>query len=114
MMKFEEAFKNLQERFINKDASNIEDIAIQFNMTGKPAGVFCVRVRDGKLSIEPYEYIDHNIKITGTYKVFTEILDGKINPVSAFLIGRIKVTGDLSKAGTIEKILRNQYSWYKI
>ena len=114
MMKFEEAFKNLHERFINKDASNIEDIAIQFNMTGKPAGVFCVRVRDGKLSIEPYEYIDHNIKITGTYKVFTEILDGKINPVSAFLIGRIKVTGDLSKAGTIEKILRNQYSWYKI
>ena len=114
MMKFEEAFKNLKERFINKDASNIEDIAIQFNMTGKPAGVFCVKVRDGKLSIEPYEYIDNDVKITGTYKVFTKILDGKINPVSAFLIGRIKVTGDLSKAGTIEKILRNQYSWYKI
>ena len=114
MMKFEEAFKNLQERFINKDASNIEDIAIQFNMTGKPAGVFCVKVRAEKLSIEPYEYIDNDVKIIGTYKVFTKILDGKINPVSAFLIGRIKVTGDLSKAGTIEKILRNQYSWYKM
>ena len=31
-MKFEEAFKNIKERFINKDASNIEDIAIQFYM----------------------------------------------------------------------------------
>ena len=113
-MKCEEAFKNLQERFINKDASNIEDIAIQFNMIGKPAGVFCVKVRSEKLSIEPYEYIDHNVKITGTYKVFTKILDGKTNPVKAFLTGKIKVTGDLSKAETIEKILRNQYSWYKI
>ena len=114
MVKFEEAFKNLQERFINKDANNIEDIAIQFNMIGKPAGVFCIKVRSEKLSIEPYEYIDHNVKITGTYKVFINILDGKINPIKAFLTGKIKVTGDLSKAETIEKILRNQYSWYKI
>ena len=114
MMKFEEAFKDIKERFINKDASNIEDIAIQFNMIGKPAGVFCVKVRSEKLSIEPYEYIDHNVKITGTYKVFIKILDGKINPIKAFLTGKIKVTGDLSKAETIEKILRAQYSWYKI
>ena len=114
MMKFEEAFKNLQERFVNKDTSNIEDIAIQFNMIGKPAGVFCIKVRDGKLSIEPFEYFDPDVKITGTYKVFTKILDGKINPVRAFLTGKIKVTGNLGKTGTIEKILRNQYSWYKI
>ena len=114
MMKFEEAFKNIKERFINKDASNIEDIAIQFNMIGKPAGVFCVKVRSEKLSIEPYEYIDHNVKITGTYKVFINILDGKINPIKAFLTGKIKVTGNLGKTETIEKILRNQYSWYKI
>ena len=54
MVKFEDAFKNLQERFINKDASNIEDIDIQFNMIGKPAGVYCVKVRSEKLSIVPY------------------------------------------------------------
>lgn len=30
-MKFEEALKGIKERFINKDASNIEDISIQFN-----------------------------------------------------------------------------------
>ena len=114
MVKFEEAFKNIKERFINKDASNIEDIAIQFNMIGKPAGVFCIKVRSEKLSIEPYEYIDHNVKITGTYKVFIKILDRKINPIKAFLTGKIKVTGNLGKAETIEKILRNQYSWYKL
>ena len=114
MVKFKEAFNNIKERFINKDASNIEDIAIQFNMIGKPAGVFCIKVRSEKLSIEPYEYIDHNVKITGTYKVFIKILDRKINPIKAFLTGKIKVTGNLGKAETIEKILRNQYSWYKL
>ena len=60
MMKFEEAFKGIKEMFIDKDVSNIEDIAIQFNMIGKPEGVFYAEVKNGKLSIEPYNYYDND------------------------------------------------------
>ena len=105
-MNFNEAFESLKEQFINKDASNIEDIAIQFNMIGKPTGVFYAEVKNGKLSIEPYEYYDNDAVFEGTYEVFCKIISGQINPVKAFLTGKIKVHGDLGKAAMLEKVLK--------
>lgn len=105
-MKFEEAFKDLKERFVNKDASNIEDISIQFNMVGEVSGAFYAEVKDGKLSIEPYEYYDNDVVFEGTYEVFCKIISGQMNPVKAFITGKIKVHGDLGKAAMLEKVLK--------
>lgn len=105
-MKFEEAFKDLKGMIIDKDVSNIEDIAIQFNMIGKPAGVFYAEVKNGKLSIEPYNYYYHNCVFTAKYEVFRKIINQELSPVSAYLTKKLKVEGDLGKAMILEKIIK--------
>ena len=106
MMKFEEAFKDLKGMIIDKDVSNIEDIAIQFNMIGKPAGVFYAEVQNGKLSIEPYNYYNNNCVFTAKYEVFRKIINQELSPVSAYLTKKLRVEGDIRKAMILEKIIK--------
>lgn len=103
-MKFNEAFTSLRDRFITKDVSNIPDVVFEFNI--KDLGTFYAKVEGGKLSIEPYNYYDNDASLTATYDNFVKIIEGKLNPVNAFLTGRLKVDGDLGKAAILEQILK--------
>ena len=106
LKQFEEAFKGIKEMFIDKDVSNIEDIAIQFNMIGKPEGVFYAEVKNGKLSIEPYNYYDNDCVFTAKYEVFRKIINQELSPVSAYFTKKLRVEGDLGKAMILEKIIK--------
>ena len=102
---FNEAFESLKEQFTNKDVRKIENLAFEFRVND-PEGVFYAEVKNGKLSIEPYEYYDNDVVFEGTYEVFCKIISGQINPAKAFLTGKIKVHGDLGKAAMLEKVLK--------
>ena len=71
---------------------------MQVNITGEGEGVFYVEVKDHKVSVEPYEYNDRNCAITMNMKNFNKLLDGKLNPVVAYTLGKLKVDGDVGKA----------------
>lgn len=105
-MTFQEVFNELRDMFINKDVTGIPNIAFQFNIIGESEGIFYAEVKNGKLSIEPYNYNDNNAVLEAKYKVFKRIINGELNPVNAYLTGRLKVTGDLSKAVILEQILK--------
>lgn len=105
-MKFEEAFNELRGLFINKDVSSIPDVAFQFNIIGEAEGVFYGAVRNGKLSIEPYDYKDNDAVFEAKYEVFKRIIEGSLNPVNAYLTKRIKIYGSLEKAVILEQILK--------
>lgn len=105
MKSFEEIFEELKGMFIDADISEVNDLAFQFRIIGEGAGVFYAEVKNHKLSIEPYNYNDKDAEFVGTYDVFKKIIGGKLNPIIAYTMGKIKVNGDLGKAVQIEKIL---------
>lgn len=53
-------------------------------------GIFYVKVKDGQLSVEPYEYYDRDAVFIATAKVFTKLIEGKLNPVVAFTTGKFR------------------------
>ena len=108
-MTFEQNFNDLKQIFMDKDVSGIKDfLAFQFNIVGDGEGVFYAELKDGKLSIEPYEYYDNQAKFKATAQVFKDIANGKIDPVKAFLKGKLDVKGDLGKAGELRKLIKNK------
>lgn len=109
-MTFSEYFASVKATFAGADVSDItEHLAYQFNITGEASGIFYVEVKDGNLSIEPYEYYDRDAIFTGTAKLFTEIMTGKKDPVHEFLCLRLKVEGNLDKALKLKDLIdRNQ------
>lgn len=107
-MTFNELVEKVRKLSAKADVSNQDFIAVQINITGKESGVFYVEVKDHKISVEPYEYNDRNCAITISLTDFNKLIDGKLDPVAAFTVGKLKVDGDVGKAVEFSKLLKQK------
>ena len=105
-MTFDELLTKVRTKAQDADVSGVDFLAVQVNITGKNSGVFYVEVKDGKISVEPYEYNDRQCAITISMADFNKLLDGKLDPVLAFTTGKLKVDGDVGKAVEFSKALK--------
>lgn len=105
-MTYEELVKQVKKIAENADASNIQGhVAFQFNIEGEAAGAFYLEVKDGKAAVEPYEYYDRDVLIKCTAETLLKIVEGKLDPVFAFTMQKIKVEGDLGKALLLKEVV---------
>ena len=105
-MTYSEYFASVKTKFMGADVSDMtEHLAYQFNVMGEGSGIFYVEIKDGQLFIEPYEYFDRHAMFTATTETFTDLITGKLDPVWAFTIGKLKVEGDFEKALKLKEII---------
>ena len=105
-MTYEELFQKVKDMFSKADVSGIkEHLAFQFNITGEGEGAFYAEVKDGVLSIEPYEYYDRDAIFICSADTLLKIAAGKLDPVFAFTTGKLKVEGSLDNALELQKFL---------
>ena len=89
-MTYEEFFAKVKEKFMDADVSEItEHLAYQFNITGEAEGIFYV---------EPYDYHDRDAVFTASAENLMKIAEGKLDPVFAFTMKKLKVEGNIDKA----------------
>ncbi len=105
-MTFDELVTKVRSIAQTKDVSNTDFLAVQVNITGKNSGVFYVEVKDHRISVEPYEYNDRNCAVTMSMTDFNKLIDGKLDPVVAFTLKKLKVDGDVGKALEFSKLLK--------
>lgn len=105
-MTFDELLEKVRKAASKADVSDKDFLAVQVNITGKESGVFYVEVKDHKISVEPYEYNDRNCAVTMSMENFNKLIDGKLDPVLAFTLGKLKVDGDTGKALEFSKLIR--------
>lgn len=105
-MTFQNVVEQVREKFYPADVSAVEGkLAVQFNLTGEGEGAFYAEVKDGKLSIEPYEYYDRDVLLTLSARDLIKMMNKKLDPVLAFTTGRLRVDGNLDKALEIVKLM---------
>lgn len=98
-MTYADIFSELKRRFMEADVSDIQEhLAYQFNIIGEGSGIFYVEVKEGKLSVEPYEYYDRDAMFTCSAETLRSMADGKLDPVLAFTVQKLKVEGNFDKA----------------
>ena len=104
-MTFSEFFALVKEKLSQADVSAIhEDVA--FDITGQEAGTFYVELKGGKLSVEPYDYHDRDARITCSADTLMKIAAGKLDPVAAFTLRKIKVDGKIEKALLLKQLMK--------
>ena len=105
-MTYEEIVSKVRDSFKDADVSKIEEhLAYQFNIQGEGEGAFYVEVKEGKLYIEPYEYYDRDAIFICSAKTLFKMMEGDLDPVAAFTIGKLKVEGDLGKALRLKEFI---------
>ena len=106
-MTFDEIVSGVRSAASGLDVSGQAPLAVQINLTGEGGGVFYIAVKDGKISVEPYEYYDRQCAITISGDDFDRLIQGRIDPGKAYDEGRIRVDGDLDTALKFSEMVRN-------
>ena len=106
-MTYADFFCEIKSRFMEADVSDIRDhLAFQFDVEDPDCGgIFYVEVKEGKLYVEPYEYYDRDAIFIANPETFIRIADGKIDPVAAFTLRKLRVEGSIEKALRLKEII---------
>lgn len=63
-------------------------------------------MKDGKLDIQPFEYFDRDSLFICNADVLFKIISGKLDPVLAFTLGKLKVEGSIEKALRLKEFVK--------
>lgn len=106
-MKIDDLTKKMYDMFSKKDLSEAQGkLAIQFNVIGKPTGVFYAEILDGVLSVMPYEYIDRDAVVTASAQDYSDLLDGKFDITEAIATRKLKIEGNVDKLLVLSTLLQ--------
>lgn len=108
-MTYADFFAEIKGKFMEADVSDIhEHLAYQFNIKGEAGGIFYVEVKDGVLHVEPYEYYDRDAMFTAKAETFLKIASGKLDPVAAVTLQKLKVEGNIEKALKLKELIQSK------
>jgi putative sterol carrier protein len=96
-----EFFESLPSRANGKQADGI-DASYVFEIDG--AGTWTVKVADGKVAVTEGN-TGGDCTISTSEKVFEKIVDGRQNPLTAYMTGKLKVKGDMGAAMKLKEVL---------
>ena len=108
-MTYAEFFTEIKGKFMEADVSHVkEHLAFQFNIVGEAEGIFYAEVKEGKLYVEPYEYYDRDAMFTASAEVLMKIASGKLDPILAVTLQKLKVEGNIEKALKLKEFIASK------
>ena len=104
-MTVDQLIGKVHKRLNGKDFQDRE-LAIQVNLTGKIGGVFYIEIRNGEVSVMPYEYIDNDAIVSATMTNFDKLVTGRLDLMTVVDAGKIKVEGNLDKVVLLTELMK--------
>jgi putative sterol carrier protein len=100
-----ELFQEMPSRFSPEKAGNM-NATLLFDLTGEKGGQWTVKIADGQITVN--EEAGSSIP-TATVRMaaedFQDMHSGKLNPMMAFMSGKVKVEGDLNTVMKFQSVV---------
>jgi putative sterol carrier protein len=84
----------LPDAFLPEKATNVKGL-IQFNLTGDGGGQWVLDVSDGKCAVREEVASKPDATLTIGADDFVALYSNKLNPMQAFMGGKVKVSGNV-------------------
>jgi putative sterol carrier protein len=106
-MTTKEIFSEMQKRMDANPAKLWGIKAVfQFDITGADPGTYSVVIADGKAAVNEGTSASPDISITMTSNEFADMVEGKLDGITAFMGGKLKVKGDPMLAMQLQSLLK--------
>jgi len=100
----EQLMQQMPTAFLPDKAKGTQAV-IQLNLTGEGGGSWFVSIADGKCQVSPGVAPTPSATISASAADYLAVGRGELNPMSAFMSGKIKATGNMG-------MLMNFTSWF--
>jgi putative sterol carrier protein len=90
-----EIFRNMPQR-LDSDKAKELDLAIQFDLAGDDGGLWHAVVKGGAVDMGQGEIANPAATIRMSSADFVAMTSGELSAVNAFMMGKVKVEGDLN------------------
>lgn len=95
MPSVQDIFDNLSDQFDAGKAGDM-DATVQFDLSGDNGGKWYVVVADGNVAVENGAAEAPTATIRMDADDYKAMMTGELNPMNAFMTGKVKVEGDLN------------------
>jgi putative sterol carrier protein len=93
----QQIMEHMPEAFVPEKAVGINAI-VQTRFTGAEASDWAITIWDGKCSVEQGANPKPQLTLNMDSQDFKDLITGKLNAMTAFMQGKIKLSGDISLA----------------
>ena len=104
-MNTKELFTTLKEMADKATPDPAIEALIMVELTAPDPAVWHGRIKDGRLMLAEGAPDSPDFTVTASSETALKLYDRSLNAMSAFMMGKIKVKGDLTKAAVLKKLL---------
>lgn len=99
-------FAGIQRRLVT-ESDKLEGITgtFAFSLTGEEGGEYFVRIGDGAAEAGPGKPEGPDCTFAMSAEDFRALVKGDLNPATAFMTGRVKISGDMGLALKVQRLL---------
>jgi len=98
-----EIFAQLPQAFLPEKAGDLR-ATFQFNLSGEDGGNWGVTIADGKCTVVEGQANKPDVTVSMAAEDFVKMISGQLQPVVAFMQGKIKLQGDMNLALKIQEL----------
>lgn len=99
----DESFKELHESFNPHAAGNLNATYL-FDITGENGGKWILEIKNGNCNLKKESTDNPSVTISISDKDWVEMLKGNLNSQMAFMMGKLRVSGDMTLALKLQSI----------
>ena len=106
-MTTKEIFTEMQKR-MDANLAKLAGIkaVYQFDISGADPGVYSVAIADGKAMVSEGTHASPDITITMASNDFADMVEGKLDGITAFTEGKLGLKGDMMLAMRLQSLLK--------
>lgn len=79
-----------------------------FDLSADGGGMWNLTIQDGKGTLQEGEISGYDSKLTIKAADYLDMVAGKLKPIAAFMMGKVKIAGDLTKLAVMQFLLEQQ------